>query len=122
MFGNSSSIYYHFRWEYCLSRYLSDARPFRLQYASWNDCVYAMNVVVYTLFCVIHFPHNEIIVTIYHLSSDNHHPILALAQVFPLCVPSVRVHSSPPWVNYVASYTWCSIVPNMGPLHSGIPS
>jgi hypothetical protein len=61
-----------------------------------HDYVYAMKVVVFTLFNVTHFPHNGSIVTIDHLSYDNHHPILISAQVSPLCVPSVRVDSSPP--------------------------
>jgi hypothetical protein len=38
------------------------------------DYVYAMNVVVSTLFRVMHFPHNGSIVTIDQLASDNHHP------------------------------------------------
>jgi hypothetical protein len=33
-----------------------------------------MNVVVSTLFRVMHFSHNEIIFTIDQLSFDNHHP------------------------------------------------
>jgi hypothetical protein len=50
-----------------------------------HDYVYAMKVVVSTLFRVMHFPHNGSIVTIDQLSSDNHHPSLISAQ-FPLCV------------------------------------
>jgi hypothetical protein len=69
-----------------------------------RDYVYAINVVVSTLFQVIHFPHNGIIVTIDQLTSDNHYPNSALVQVAPLYVPSVRVDSTPPRVNYVASY------------------
>jgi hypothetical protein len=74
-----------------------------------RDYVYAMNVVVSTLFQVMHFLHNRRIFTIDHLASDNHHPNLALVQATPLYVPSVRVDSTPPQVNYVASYTRCSI-------------
>jgi hypothetical protein len=73
------------------------------------DYVYAMNVVVSTLFRVIHFPHNGIIVNINQLASYNHHPNLALVQNTPLYVPSIRVDSILPWVNYVASYPRCSI-------------
>ena len=39
-----------------------------------HDYIYAMNVVVSTLFRVMHFPHNGSIVTIDKLSYDNHHP------------------------------------------------
>jgi hypothetical protein len=39
-----------------------------------HDYLYAMNVVVSTLFWVMHFPHNGSIVTIDQLASDNHHP------------------------------------------------
>jgi hypothetical protein len=68
-----------------------------------RDYVYAMKVLVSTLFCVMHFPHNRSIVTIDQLSSNNHHPSSISAQVSLLCVPSVRVNSSPPRVNYVVS-------------------
>jgi hypothetical protein len=74
-----------------------------------HDYVYSMNVVVSTLFRVMHFPHNGSIVTIDQLAFDNHHPNLALFQTTPLYVPSVCVDSTPPRVNYVASYPWCSI-------------
>jgi hypothetical protein len=59
------------------------------------DCVYAMNVLVFMLFRVIHFPHNESIVIIDQLAYDNHHPNSTLAQVSPLYVPSFQVESSP---------------------------
>jgi hypothetical protein len=39
-----------------------------------NDYVYAMKVVVSTLFRVMHFPHNGSIVTINQLEYDNRHP------------------------------------------------
>jgi hypothetical protein len=39
-----------------------------------HDYVYAMNVVVSTLFRVMHFPHNRRIVTTDQLAYDNHHP------------------------------------------------
>jgi hypothetical protein len=74
-----------------------------------HDYIYAMNIVVSTLFQVINLPHNGSIVTIDQLEYDNHHPNLALFQTTPLYVPSVRVDSTTPWVNYVASYPWCSI-------------
>jgi hypothetical protein len=72
-----------------------------------RDYVYAMKVVVSTLFWVMHFPHNGRIVTIDQLAFDNHHPNSALVQVAPLYVPSVRVDSTSPRINYVASYPWC---------------
>jgi len=39
-----------------------------------HDYVYAMNVVVSSLFRVMCFPHNGNIFTIDHLASSNHHP------------------------------------------------
>jgi hypothetical protein len=84
--------------------------------------VYAMNVVVSTLFWVMDFPQNGIIVTIEQLASDNHHPNLALVQATPLYVPSVHVDSTPPQVNYVASYPRCSIASEKEPIKSCFPS
>jgi hypothetical protein len=69
-----------------------------------HDYVYAMNVVVSTLFRVMHFHHNGSMVTIDQLASDNHHPNSMLVQVAHLYVPSIHVDSTPPQVNYVASY------------------
>jgi hypothetical protein len=74
-----------------------------------NDYVYYMNDVVYTLFRVMHFPHNGSIFTIDQLTSDNHHHNSVLVQAAPLYVPSVRVDSTPPHVNYVVYYPRCSI-------------
>jgi hypothetical protein len=87
-----------------------------------HDYVYAMNVVVSTLFPVMHFPHNGSIATIDQLSCDNHHPNLALVQATPLYVPSVHVDSTPPRVNYVASYPLCSIAYEQEPVQSCFPS
>jgi hypothetical protein len=81
-----------------------------------HDYVYAMNVVVYTLFRVMYFPHNGSIVTIDQLASDNQHPNSVLVQTTPLYVPSVYVDSTPPWVNYVASYPWSSIASKKEPV------
>jgi hypothetical protein len=74
-----------------------------------HDCVYAMNVVVFMLFQLMHFPHNGSIFTIDQLASDNHHPNSELVKASHLYVPSVRVDSNLPWINYVASYPRCSI-------------
>jgi hypothetical protein len=87
-----------------------------------RDYVYAMRVVVPTLFRVMHFPCNGSIVTIDQLASDNHHPNLALVQTTPLYVPSVRVDSTPPRVNYVASYPRCLIASKQEPVQSCFPS
>jgi hypothetical protein len=87
-----------------------------------RDYVYAMNVVVSTLFWVMHFPHNGSIVTIDQLASDNHHPNLTLVQDAPLYVPSVRVDSTPPQVNYVVSYPRCSISSEKELVQSCFPS
>jgi hypothetical protein len=79
--------------------------PLEFNMIHGHDYVYAMKVVVSTLFLVMHFPHNRIIVTNDQLSSDNSHPNSLSAWFSPFCVPSVRVNSSPPQVNYVASYS-----------------
>jgi hypothetical protein len=87
-----------------------------------HDYVYAMNVVVSILFWVMHFPHSGSIVTIDQMESDNHHPNSALVQDTPLYAPSVHVDSTPPQVNYVASYPRCSIVSEQEPVQSCFPS
>jgi hypothetical protein len=87
-----------------------------------RDYVYAMNVVVSTLFQVMHFPHNGSIVTFGQLASDNDHPNSVLVQAAPLHVPSICVYSTPPQVNYVASYLRCSITPEQELVHSCFPS
>lgn len=45
-----------------------------------------------------------------------------LVQASPLYVPSVRVDSTPPWINYVVSYPRCSIAPKKEPVQSSFPS
>jgi hypothetical protein len=45
-----------------------------------------------------------------------------LVQESPLCVPSVRVDSTPPHVNYVAFYPQCSIASEQEPVQSCFPS
>jgi hypothetical protein len=87
-----------------------------------HDYVYVMNFVVSTLFRVMHFPHNGSIVTIDQLAYDNHHPNSVLVLASPLYVPSVRVDSTPPRVNYVASYPRCSIASEKEPVQSCFPS
>jgi hypothetical protein len=87
-----------------------------------RDYVYAMNVVVSTLFQVMHFPHNGSIVTIDQLEYDNHHPNSMLVQDGPLYVPSVRVDFTLPQINYVVSNPRCSISPEKELVHSFFPS
>jgi hypothetical protein len=70
-----------------------------------RDYVYVMNIVVSTLFWVMHFPHNGSIVTIDQLKYDNNHPNSMLVHTAPLYVPSVRVDSTLPRVNYVVFYS-----------------
>jgi hypothetical protein len=84
--------------------------------------VYAMNVVVSTLFQVMHFPHNGRISTIGQLAYDNHHPNSTLFQDAPLYVHSVCVDSTPPQVNHVEYYPRCSIASKKEPVHSCFPS
>jgi hypothetical protein len=50
-----------------------------------HDYVYAMNVLVSTLFREMHFPHNGSIVIINQLASDNHHTNSTLFRL-PLCM------------------------------------
>jgi hypothetical protein len=104
MFSDYSSVSYHIRWKYCPSQYFSGTGPFRIQYASGDYYFY------------FYFPNNGSIVTIDQISSDNHHPSSTLFQVSPLYVPGVRVDSSPPQVNYMASYPWYSIACKKEPL------
>jgi hypothetical protein len=86
------------------------------------DYLYSMNIVVSTLFQVMHFPHNGRFFTINQLESNNHHPNSVLVQATPLYVFSVRVDSTPPRVNYVASYPRCSIASEKEPVQSCFPS
>jgi hypothetical protein len=87
-----------------------------------SDRVYAMNVMVYMLFRVMHFHRNRSIVTIDHFSYDNHHPSSISTQCSPLYVPIVQVDSSLPRVNYVMPYPQCSIAYEKGSLQSCFPS
>jgi hypothetical protein len=87
-----------------------------------HDYVYDMNVVVSTLFRVMHFPHNGSNVTINQLASNNHHPSSTLVQDPPLYVPSVPVDSTPPQVNCVVFYPRCSISFEKEPVKSCLPS
>jgi hypothetical protein len=87
-----------------------------------RDYVCAINVAVSTFFWLMHFPHNGSIVTIDQLASDNHHPNSTLFQTTPLYVSSIHVDSTPPWVNYVASYPRCSIAYEQEPVKSSWPS
>jgi len=77
-----------------------------------------MEVVVSTLFRVMHFPHNGNIVTIDQLSFDNPYACKNPNHSIPLCLLIVQVVSTPPWVNYVASYPMCSISNEKEPLFS----
>jgi hypothetical protein len=70
-----------------------------------------MKDVVSTLFRVMNFPHNGRIFTIDQALYDNHNPSLTSTQFYPSYVPSFRVYSSPPHVNYIEFYTRCPIAP-----------
>jgi hypothetical protein len=61
-----------------------------------RDYVYAMKAIVSTLFCVIYFPHNGIIVTIDQLS------FIGPEWVTSLCGSYMQTVSPSPHVNYVA--------------------
>jgi hypothetical protein len=90
--------------------------PLYLNMIISNDCVHAMKVVVYMLFRVMHFPHNQIIVTIYQLASKNHHPNSTLSHVSIYIFLLFRWNLPPPWVNFVESYPQCLIVFEKDPL------
>jgi hypothetical protein len=81
-----------------------------------HDYVYVMNSLVSTLFWVMHFHNNRIIIIIDEMECDNHHPNLALVKVSLLYVTSVHVDSSPPQINYVAYYPRCSIPSEQKPM------
>jgi hypothetical protein len=87
-----------------------------------HDYVYSMNVVVSTLFRVMHFLHNGSIFTIDQLTSNNHHPNSVLVRASHLYVPSVVLDSTLPQINYVASYPQCSISPEHKLVYSYFPS
>ena len=70
-----------------------------------RDYLYAMRVVVPTLFCVMYFNHGEEIVTIDHLDFLDPSP----DPTRDLLIPSVSVDTTAPQVNYVASYPLHSI-------------
>jgi hypothetical protein len=78
------------------------------------DYVYAMKVVMSTLFRVMHFPHNGNIVTIDHLSFVG--PDLTTKHLTPMNVPYMQMLSHPPQVNYVASCPMCSTLNEKEPL------
>jgi hypothetical protein len=86
------------------------------------DYVYSLNVVVSTLFRVIHFPHTGSIFTINQLASDNIHPNSVLVQDAPLYIKIIHVDSTPTEINYVASYPQCSISPYQELVHSCFPA
>jgi hypothetical protein len=61
-----------------------------------RDYVYAMKAIVSTLFCVISFPHDRIIVTIDQLSFIGPNWVTSLSGSY------MQTVSPPPHVNYVA--------------------
>jgi hypothetical protein len=66
-----------------------------------RDYVYAIKVVVSTLFQIMHFPHNGNIVTIDQISFVS--PNMTIDHWTSLNVPYMKVISFPPQVNYVVS-------------------
>ena len=86
------------------------------------DYVYSMKSMVSTLFGVMYFPHNEIIVTVDQLEFVYPSPNTIVDQVYPSLIPSVSVETTPPRVNYVASYPLCPISTENKPLYPCLPS
>jgi hypothetical protein len=74
-----------------------------------RDYMYAMNVVMFIFFHVMHFSHNENNVTIDQLAFTDPYPHPYLDHVAPLSIYSVPIDTIVPWVNYVASYLMCPI-------------
>jgi len=91
--------------------------PLDFNFLLGRNYVYAMEVVVSTLFRVIHFPHDGNLVIIDHISCDNPYAYVTPHST-PLCAPSVQVDSTLPRVNYVASYPLRSIVTKKEPMFS----
>jgi len=87
-----------------------------------HDYMYTMNFIVSTLFLVMHFPQNGSIVNINNIASDNHHRNFNFAQTTTLCIRSIQVETTPPWVHYVTSYPRDSIVYEKTSLNSRFPS
>jgi hypothetical protein len=87
-----------------------------------HDYVYAMNFVVSIIFQVMHFPQNGSIITIDRLAFDNHHPYSTLDHATPFYVHIIWLDSTPPQVNYVASYHKCSVSSEKDILYSCFPS
>ena len=82
-----------------------------------RDFVYAMNVLISSLFQVMYFRHNGNIITIDQLASDNHPPNSNLLHNTPWHAPRVQVDSTLPRMNYVALYAQCSISFEKDPLN-----
>lgn len=73
--------------------------PLDFNFLLRRDYVYAMKVVISTLFHVMYCPHNGNIVTIDQISFIDLD--LAVNHMTSLNVPYMQVVSSLPWVNYV---------------------
>ena len=84
------------------------------------DYIYSMNSIMSTLFRVIHFPHDENIVTIDQLSFTNN--CTTFAHPISLSVPKIQAVSPPPQAYYVATCPIKSIANDNGPLLSCSPS
>ena len=67
------------------------------------DYFYGMGAIVSTLFRVICFPHESGIVIVDQLSFPNTN--MAPSQPYSLNGPFVPMVSSPPWINYVATFS-----------------
>ena len=109
---------HYLKWEECLSQFMVIEDPLDFNMLLGCDYVYAMKVVMYTLFRVMHFPHNESIITINQLSFIDPPPHSIIDQVFPLLIPSVSIDTTPTQVNYLAPYTLCPISTKKKPLDS----
>ena len=96
--------------------------PLNINMLLERDYAYAMQYVVSTFFCEMHFNHNGDIVTIDQLDFPNPSPNPTRDQVSPLLIPSVFIDTTPPWVHYVASYPLCLSATKKKPLCSCLSS
>jgi hypothetical protein len=80
------------------------------------DYVYTMEVVVSTLFRVMHFPHDGSIVTIDQFLFISPDHCMTIDHLNSMNVPHIQVVSTPPQANYVALSPMPSIANEKEPL------
>ena len=94
--------------------------PLDFNFIIVHDYIYAMKVLMSTLFQVMHFPHDRNSVTIDQLSFTNN--CTTFAHPISLSVPNIQVFSPSPLVYYVANHPIKSVANENDPLLSCSPS